>query len=86
MYIYMYMYIYICICVYIYIWLVVCPFSWEFHNFIIPSDELHHFSEGLNIWIHTYIYMGDIRVKVINLSGRGWFGRFFVATSMYEGI
>jgi hypothetical protein len=31
--------------------------------------------------------MGDIRVKavkVINLSGRGWFGRFFVA--MYEGI
>ena len=36
--------------------------------------------------LYIYIYMGDIRVKVINLSGRGWFGRFFVATSMYEGI
>ena len=42
-----------CVCIgthiyiyYIYIWLVVWNIFPYFGNFIIPSDELHHFSEG----------------------------------------
>ena len=31
------------------------PFTWEFH--FIPSDELHHFSEGWRKTTNVYIYI-----------------------------